>query len=521
MVCDPIPDRGGETMTNWMLERLRGIPPWKYIILVEVIYLIISFSLFLSWPLFWPDEVHFADVARTFSEHGYLGTDLIKGMETHVYWQPPLYFIVSAAVIAIGGFDIGVLRFLSILIGCGILLLIFLLGTRVMEDSLVPKVGMLLLALNPNFVDYVKLARMDGLCVFFLLLVVLLFVRWLQGGGIRTVLASGVFLALAVLTHVMGFIGAIGIVLYLFLFGRRPRIVRVKQLGIILLPLAVALGLWGVYVFQDPGSFLRQMEYQFLRKSPVSQFSWVHFIERYRTIPLFLPVLIAGTVYLWRRAVGEKSETLCFLTVMLLASFLIVGFSFELPYHLYYLPYGSLAISVLLTAALKSSRSVHKSGSFIAGGILMANFLMYFAYFNFTLHVVLPRETDYKEFTTQIANVLPLQTKVFLYGYPSAFWGLRPKHKGLSFVEGVFLDQEKAGDVITGVDYVIFTRAFDPRKDDRDFNQQRMFIDSLCVARNCILTPVGAVGTKRWLAYSAEVLKLVPCGQPCPQSLSR
>jgi 4-amino-4-deoxy-L-arabinose transferase-like glycosyltransferase len=508
-------------MTNWLLEKLRSIPPWKYIILVEAIYLIVSFSLFLSWPSLWPDEVHFADVARTFSGHGYLGTDLIKGMEKHVYWQPPLYFIVSAAVITVGGFDISTLRLFSVFVGSGILLLVFLLGARVMEDSLVPKVGTLLLALNPNFVNYVKLARMDGLCVLFLLLAVLLFVKGLQHGGTKTVLASGVFLALAVVTHAMGVIGAIGIVLYLLAFSRGPRGERMKRLRIILLPLVVALALWGVYVLQDPSSFLRQMEFQFLRKSRVSELSWVHFIERYRSIPLFLPVLIVGTVYLWKTAIKEKSETLSFLTVMLIVSFLVVGFSFELPYHLYYLPYGSLAIAVLLTGELKSSRSVCQRSSFIAGAVLIGNFLMYFAYFNFTLHLVLPKETDYEEFTTQIAEVVPPRSKLYLYGYPSAFWGLRQNHKELSFVEGVFLDQQKAGDVIAGVDYVILTRGFDPGKDDGQLNQQRTFIDNVCAASNCVLTPVGTVGTRRLFAYSAKIFKLVHCGQPCPQSLSR
>jgi 4-amino-4-deoxy-L-arabinose transferase-like glycosyltransferase len=496
-------------MMNWLLERLRGIPPWKYIILVEAIYLIVSFSLFLSWPLLWPDEVHFADVARTFSEHGYLGTDLIKGMEKHVYWQPPLYFIVSAAVITVGGFDISTLRLFSIFVGSGILLIVFLLGARVMKDSLVAKVGTLLLALNPNFVNYVKLARMDGLCVFFLLLAVLLFVKGLQGGGNKTVLASGVFLGLAVVTHAMGFIGAVGIVLYLLLFGRRPRVVRMKRLGIILLPLVVALVLWGVYVFQDPSSFLRQMEYQFLRKSQVSQLSWIHFIERYRSIPFFLPILIVGVVYLWKTSMRKKSETLSFLTVILIVGFLVVGFSFELPYHLYYLPYGSLAIAVLLTAALKSSRTVCKRSSFIAGALLIANFLMYFAYFNFTLHVVLPRETDYKQFTAQIGEVIPNRSKVYLYGYPSAFWGLRQNHKELSFVEGVFLDAQSEKDVIAGVDYVIFTRGIDPENDDRELNRHLGLLKGVCLGNNTRLELIANVGVKRRFAYSAEIYKVM------------
>jgi hypothetical protein len=278
------------------------------------------------------------------------------------------------------------------------------------------------------------------------------------------------------------------------------------------------LALWGAYVFQDPSSFFRQMEYQFLRKSQVSQLSWIHFIERYRSIPFLLPILMVSVVYLWKTAMREKSETLSFLTVMLIVSFLFVGFSFELPYHLYYLPYGSLAVAILLTAALKSSRNVWKRSSFFAGAILITNFLMYSAYFHFTLHVVLRKETDYKEFTTQIANVLPLQTKVYLYGYPSAFWGLRQNRKDLRFVEGVFLDTQNERNVIAGVDYVIFTRGLNPRNDDGELSQQRTFIDSLCAASDCILTPVHAVGTKRWLAYSAQIFKLVPCSQPCAQS---
>ena len=122
---------------------------------------------------------------------------------------------------------------------------------------------------------------------------------------------------------------------------------------------------------------------------------------------------------------------------------------------------------------------------------------------------MLPKETDYKEFTAQIAGVLPPQSRAYLYGYPSVFWGLRDKNRELSFVEGVLLDRQKAGDVIAGVDYVILTRGLDPGNDDRELGLHRAVLEEVCLRNNARLMLIANVGVKRRFAYSAEIYRVM------------
>jgi hypothetical protein len=73
------------------IERLSLRQFWA---LILVLYFSATLPLLTSWPVLWPDEVHFADIARTFAEHGYLGTTLIKGTEDLICWRLPLTKVV-------------------------------------------------------------------------------------------------------------------------------------------------------------------------------------------------------------------------------------------------------------------------------------------------------------------------------------------------------------------------------------------------------------------------------------------
>ena len=63
------------------------------------LYLVLSLSLLLTWPPPMIDEALFASTARTLLDQGHLGTTMVRGLESRVYWQPPVYFIVLTPVI--------------------------------------------------------------------------------------------------------------------------------------------------------------------------------------------------------------------------------------------------------------------------------------------------------------------------------------------------------------------------------------------------------------------------------------
>jgi len=497
------------TAETSLLQKIESIPGALVVCIAIGVYLLLSFSLFLTWPPPWPDEVCFADVARTLSTDGYLGTALIKGLETHMYWQPPVYFIFSALVIKLGGYDIVPLRLFSILVGCGILVLAFALSRRVTADSLIAKIAVLLLALNPNFVTYVKLARMDGLCVLFTLAALIAYVDLSPRSSWKRFLAIGTLLSLALFTHPLGAIGHAAIVIHLFMSRERRNLFTGKRIVLLLLPTMIAFGLWGLYILKDPQNFLAQMQFQLARKNRSCFLSLGHFVERYRSIPAFLLFLVASSVLLWHRFMKEKSDRQGFLLVLLLLSLAVVSLMFELPYHVYLLPYGSVAIAVALKKWWGSPNDLVSRFAAVAAGILVLNLLFYFGYFNVTFHALLREETDYTRLISKVEEWIPPRSKVYLFGHPSLYWGLRKSGKDLSFVEGVFLGEEKETEVIKEVQYAIFSRAFIPSKDLGEMDYQRRVLEQAGSPLGFSLQYVATIGVQQAFAYSADVYQVV------------
>jgi 4-amino-4-deoxy-L-arabinose transferase-like glycosyltransferase len=496
------------------LEKISSVPSWKFLVFAVAIYVLLSFSLFLSWSPRTSDEAHFADVARTLSQEGYLGTALVKGLDRHFYLQPPLYFILSALVIRLGGFDITPLRIFSILVGSGVLVILFILGLKVVQDSVAAKIGVFLLALNPNFVTYVKLARMDGLCVLLTLAAVVSYLKVLERPKHSKYLLVGFFCALSVLVHPLGLIGVLGIVLHVTFFENRRKLDELGDVLILLLPLVIGMGCWGYYLLHDPNGFIVQMHFQFLRKARPVLVSFQNFVARYRSIPVLLLLMIASLAYLIVTLIRKSRDRRTIVAILLAVSLVTIGLSFELPYHVYVLPYGSLAVAMLLTAGWRSSSKILSGGSLTVGTLLVVNCLLYFGYLNYVFHIRFSVETDYSKFAQEVSENLAADSKLYLYGFPDLFWGLRECGKGLTYFESVFLDQGKSAEIVKEADYAILTRCFDPSEDEKNISNQLALLKNICAGNGRKLVFCTTVGTVKRFAYSAQIYRLLPSNQP-------
>ena len=89
-------------------------------------------ALFTSDPMVWPDEAVFANPAVNLVRHGHMGADLmtgyLQGIEAHTYWQPPLYFVLLAAVFAIAGVRVEAMRGFSVIAAIAVLGMTWRLG---------------------------------------------------------------------------------------------------------------------------------------------------------------------------------------------------------------------------------------------------------------------------------------------------------------------------------------------------------------------------------------------------------
>lgn len=248
------------------------------------------------WPIPWPDEGIFADIARNLLHEGRLGTDLfgdaIPGLADRTYWTPPLYYLLLAAWLGLFGEGLWVQRSLSLAAGVAAVVALYRIARHLglAQPWIVP----VWLAVDVVFVRGCLVGRMDTLCL----------ALWLWGLATaleRRQALAGAFAGLALCTHPMGVVGALGVAL---LSPTRRTAVAA----------AAVLGPWALYIALDPALFWVQWSAQMARKAvrdPLALASvhraWLRLTAQYQPLPGIGPFLwgagAAGLALLnWRWA---------------------------------------------------------------------------------------------------------------------------------------------------------------------------------------------------------------------------
>jgi 4-amino-4-deoxy-L-arabinose transferase-like glycosyltransferase len=485
---------------------LLSLSDGAFISLALVLFALLSAPLFLHWPPPMADEEMFGDVARTFGEQCQLSSTLVAGQEHVMYWQPPVYFLMLAPVIKTFGWSLVVLRGFSALIGALVVVFTYLLG-RFFTAPLVAKVGTLLLVCNPHFVTYIKYGRMDGLCVLFLL-ASLLAVRWaLEQRKPGAFTLPGLAAAAAVLTHPLGMIAPVSILLWLLVQRGIGKINLAKSITWFLLPIVAGLGCWLILILQDPHGFLVQMHYQFARKDRDWMSSFLGFVGRYRFVPFVLALGLFGVLATWgawRRT--RQDSALLLLLIVNVVSFVTITARFELTYHLYWIPVASIAAGAAVT-----QDSVRWGNAFrILGLVALLNGIAFLAYVTYSIHWNERSAPSYLEFSLSVAALLPDSCSVINAGYPSLYWGLHEGRPDVRYFERVYFDTTIVKDAFGRADYFILTRSFAPEDDAQLLDSEVRTIKSLAGRVQKRLMLVGEVGQQRRFVPSARVYKLVP-----------
>ena len=388
-----------------VLVWFRTLSSPTFLAFVIALYLVVSLSLFLAWPPPMIDEALFGSTAKTLLDQGHMGTPLVRGLESRVYWQPPVYFITLVPVISAGGYNAAALRAFSIFVGAGILAVVFLLGTQFANVE-AARVATLLLACDPLFVNNVKFARMDGLCMLFMMLGLVVFLK--SGSGTKPLLTllAGLLVALAALTHPFGIVAAIVVTVYILVQPDVMARVRIKHLAVFLFPLFVGMVLWGVYVSQDVPGFLLQMRYQWGRKDRPLVVAVANAVRQYRHVPLSLVFPLAGLIFLIPHAFRQwGKETLLALFLLLIMAVTIS--KFENPYHVYIAPVGAIAVGMLLVDLWNRGSGMRRRVALLSVGVFLLNSALVFSYLNYLFHVRIAAVTDYNQFCEAVSSRIP------------------------------------------------------------------------------------------------------------------
>jgi hypothetical protein len=472
-----------------------GSPWWSVsALLVLAAYGFLSLSLISDWPPAWPDESQFAEAARVLSQTGHLQSSLIPGMQEHVYWQPPVYFIFLAAMLRVVEFDLIALRAISIIIGALILILVYATTRRLSTNKGIAVFAMCLLAINPNFVTYIKLVRMDGLSVLLQLTGVLIMLTGRSSQSATRCVASGTLTAAAVLTHPLGIIGGTVCAVHILFSDTLSRAGRVRALGLLLLPFLVAGGAYAWYAARDFPQWREQMLMQFQRKTRSPCESLYNMIIRYRTLPLFA-LLAAWSIAawvksrLWRRSARHRTLGLA-AGVALLA----VSFTFELSYHVHLLPWLSIAMALAILEWLPRWNPVQRGAVFVMLALVGINLCSYSLYFIHWFHWGDSPPPSYETFYADVAEHIPRGAQTLLYGYPDGYWALLALRPDLQLREAVVFNEHQRHLLANSVTSAVIARAFDPVEDSLSlFSDVRRILGSPLQGEGVTVNSVGSM----------------------------
>jgi len=209
------------------------------------------------------DEGWFANPAFNLRTKGSFGTTVMetfatpfKGIEQRTYWIMPLQPLALSVWYRVFGFSVFSSRSLSILWG-----LVALASWFIIVRSLFKRTSLGLLVLALLSVDYIFIVcassgRMDmmsaslGFAAFASYL-------WLRERSLMwAIFVSQSLIVLSVLTHPMGVLPFFGLICLSLYFDRKR--IGLKNVVIALTPYLIGGGAWGLYILQDPSSFVSQ-----------------------------------------------------------------------------------------------------------------------------------------------------------------------------------------------------------------------------------------------------------------------
>jgi 4-amino-4-deoxy-L-arabinose transferase-like glycosyltransferase len=287
-----------------------------------------------------------------------------------VYIQPPLYFVVTAALFRIAGFGLIQVRLLSIFFG-----LVCLASWYTIARSLTKSITAALLVAGLISVDYFFLigashGRMDMMCAGLGSAGLAMYMRWRRALLSRAIFWGNLLASLALLTHPAGLVWAAGMLLAMLLLDWRSLSVKLLAIGAI--PYLFVAAIWGIYIAQDPAAFREQMraillvnegsfDYSHLSRWRVIRYLQQEVLVRYagpygllpgvrlvsRLKILVLTAYLTGVSGILLTGKLRRRPTMAWFSVLFIAAFFILAESSPSKFN-YYLPHTTVMMAACL-----------------------------------------------------------------------------------------------------------------------------------------------------------------------------
>ncbi len=225
------------------------------------------------WPFVWPDEALFSSPAaelaagRPFSTPVLSG--LVPGMEKATLWNSPLYMLTLAGVYSFTGESLAAGRTLSLVLGCGVLVLFAAILRLTIQNRFLQGALLLFLAADPTFFRTANTIRMDVLTLLFFLAALYFLIRRetpeaLGPARLRFALFAGIMTGFAALSHPAAIL--LIPILCIFLLPDWRHLVLAGATA------ALVLSTWLVYIIPNFDLFQIQFAAQLTRKGSMFSF---------------------------------------------------------------------------------------------------------------------------------------------------------------------------------------------------------------------------------------------------------
>lgn len=390
---------------------------WLIFCLAIIPFLLISNLLFLKDPPIWPDEALFIDTAKNLASTGKLASNLLgdtlPGFEEHAYWTPPFYLYLLGGVIKVFGEGIEIARVLSLALGLGSLVFIFLIAKYLFCSSVFAFLAVLLISFDIWFSKTARLVRMDILAFFFLLAACLFFLLAQNRAkflSLRLYVLTGLFSGLGLITHPLGAIAPL-LVTILLLFNLSSWKKKTVELGVFLLPQIFIVSWWLLSMKGSLDIFLTQYQLQLARKAQEAPFVLSIFQENFSWKLIFF-IYICLTACLALQIKKLKKWGDIFILTGLVISSTILIWGKEMWYLLYFQPFIVLAALSLV----KNSQSTLK--------MIFVMLALTWAVLNLNLTFSQVNNSNYYLFTQKIKESLPEGSIILLSSIPDPYFGL-------------------------------------------------------------------------------------------------
>jgi hypothetical protein len=230
---------------------------------IIAIYLVLTVGvMFTTLPE--SDEAAYANPGYNLAFNGHMGMTIFElrgympaSSAERCYWQPPLYFVLTAGWFKLLGFSAVKMRILSILFGLLTLWSWYVL-TRHLTNS-VPLALFVQAFISTDFFFLTRAAhgRMELVCIGLGSAGLALYVAWRRTRPIAAVFWGNALVVAAVLTHPVGMAWLLGMLILMLLLDRRN--LSLKLALATLAPYVLGGSAWLVYILQDPTAFRDQM----------------------------------------------------------------------------------------------------------------------------------------------------------------------------------------------------------------------------------------------------------------------